>query len=84
MRDRGTYIAAALTICRAFKLAGEPPARPARLVCRTGAISCARRCCGSAGGDAGPHHSGSPRTIRSASAFGAVLAAWEKVFGRTA
>ena len=28
MADRGRYVAAALTICRAFMLAEEPPARP--------------------------------------------------------
>ena len=79
MADRGRYVAAALTICRAFMLAEEPPARPLpSFVAWSNIVRSALLWLGC----------GDPvRTMAAASeddperqAFGAVLEAWAKVF----
>jgi putative DNA primase/helicase len=80
LRDRGRYIAAALTLCKAFRVSGEPPA--ARLASFEHWSDIVRSAIfWAGGGDAG-------RTIASIAAddpelecHAVVLAAWDKVFG---
>jgi hypothetical protein len=83
IRDRGTYIAAALTLCRAFRLSGDQPeARLASFEQWSDTVRSAIRWAG--GGDA-------VRTMATIAADdparerqGAVLAAWDKTFGSDA
>ena len=80
LRDRGRYIAAALTLCKAFKLSGEPTeARLASFEHWSDTVRSAIRWAG--GGDA-------VRTMAAIAAddparerHAAVLAAWDKTFG---
>ena len=80
LRDRGRYIAAALTLCKAFKVSGEPPeARLASFEHWSDTVRSAIRWAG--GGDA-------VRTMATIAAddparecHAAVLAAWDKTFG---
>ena len=80
LRDRGTYIAAALTLCKAFKVSGEPAeARLASFEHWSDIVRSAIRWAG--GGDA-------VRTIATITEddparerHGAVLAAWDQAFG---
>ena len=80
LRDRGRYIAAALTLCKAFKVSGDPPeARLASFEHWSDTVRSAIVWAG--GGDA-------VRTIAAITAddperecHAAVLAAWDKTFG---
>ena len=80
MRDRGTYIAAALTLCRAFKLSGEPPeARLASFEHWSDIVRSAIRWAG--GGDAVRTMATIAEDDPARERHAAVLVAWEKVFG---
>jgi hypothetical protein len=80
VRDRGTYIAAALTLCRAFKLSGEPPEmRLASFEQWSDTVRSAIRWAG--GGDAVRTMATIAEDDPARERHAAVLIAWEKVFG---
>ena len=79
MADRGRYVAAALTVCRAFMLVGRAAGQAAAVVRRLvehravgAAVARLRR--------PGAHHGGRVRGRPGAAGIGAVLEAWAKVF----
>jgi hypothetical protein len=80
--DRGSYIGAALTLCRAFRLSGEPPGpRLASFELWSDIICSAIKWAG--GGDANRTMKTIADNDPARERHAAVLAAWETVFGCT-
>jgi hypothetical protein len=80
IRDRGSYIAAALTLCRAFRLSGDQPeAQLASFEQWNDTVRSAIRWAG--GGDAVRTMATIAENDPARERHAAVLAAWERVFG---
>jgi hypothetical protein len=83
LRDRGKFIAAALTLCRAFKLSGDPPGVAlSSFGAWSDTVRSAIRWAG--GGDAVRTMATIAENDPVRECHAAVLAAWEKVFGSNA